>query len=224
MSNSKIIIAPSIISADFSCLGEDVERIEKAGADAIHVDIMDGHFVPNLTIGPGVLCAIRKKTKLFLDVHLMMYNPYDYVENFVRSGASSITFHSEATESIMETIEFIRTCNCKVGLAFNPDTSVEFIPQFLPHVDQILLMSVKPGFSGQAFIPDSLEKIARVKEMIDSYQEFSKETRRVRLQVDGGIDEKTAKEAIKAGADSLVSGSFLLKQKDLKAAINSLKS
>lgn len=219
-----IEIAPSIISADLSCLADEVKRIEEAGADAIHIDVMDGHFVPNITIGPSVLCAVRRHTKLFLDVHLMIYNPYDYVEKFVQSGANSITFHFEATESVMDTIEFIRTCNCEVGLAINPDTSLELIEPYMAHIDRLLIMSVNPGFSGQSFIEESLEKVKHAKFLIEQCHKLSDKKTPLRLQVDGGVNDKTAKELLDLGADSLVSGSFLLSQKDLKGAISNLKS
>src|SRR5271169_1532796 len=145
----EIKIAPSILAGDFGCLAAEAKRAEEAGADALHVDIMDGHFVPNLSLGPKAVAAINKSTKLFLDVHLMIYNPFDYVERFVEAGADRVVFHFESTEDVDETLEYIRKCGVKSGLAFCPETSHEMIPKYADKCDLILLMTVHPGFGGQ---------------------------------------------------------------------------
>ncbi len=154
-----ILVEPSILSADFGNLADEAKRAEDAGADALHVDIMDGHFVPNLTFGPRAVAAINRSTSLFLDVHLMIYNPYDYVERFVEAGADRITFHLEATEDVEDTLNYIRRCGIEAGLAFCPETSESLIPKYLDKCDMILLMTVSPGFGGQSFLPDVLEKV-----------------------------------------------------------------
>jgi ribulose-phosphate 3-epimerase len=150
--NNKIFIAPSIFAADFGCLAAEAQRIEQAGADCIHVDIMDGHFVPNLTLGPRALAAINRATDLFLDVHIMVYNPEEYLESLVKAGADRITFHFEATEDVEDVLKYIRKCNIQAGLAFRPETSAEFIPKYVTLCDLILLMTVSPGFGGQEFM------------------------------------------------------------------------
>lgn len=212
-----IKIEPSIFAADFGKLAEEAKRCELAGADAIHVDLMDGHFVPNLTLGPKALAALNRATDLFLDVHIMVYNPYDYVERLVESGADQITFHFEATEDIEDTINYIRTCNCKVGLAFRPETSESLIVKYLDKVDTILIMSVNPGFGGQAFMPEAVERIRFVKELCEKFDQ------KVEIQVDGGIDLETGKLCIEAGANNLVAGTFLFKAPDMAKAIEDLR-
>lgn len=211
-------ICPSILSGDFGRLADEAKRLELAGADAIHVDIMDGHFVPNLTLGPKALAAIRRATKLFLDVHIMVYNPYDYIETLVASGADRITFHFEATEDVDDTIDFIRKCGKKVGLAFRPETSFSMIPKYLNKCDLILLMTVSPGFGGQAFMPKVLEKVKMTREFCKKYGAL------VDIQVDGGINLETGKACAEAGANVLVSGDYLFKQPDMKKAIEGLRN
>ena len=196
-------IFPSILSGDFGRIADEAKRAEDAGADGLHLDIMDGHFVPNLTFGPKVVAAINRATKLFLDVHLMMYNPYEYVERFVESGADGVTFHFEATEEVHDTLAYIRKCGVKNGLAFNPETSQEMVQKFLAHADMILLMSVNPGFGGQEFMSKVLKKIEYTRALA---QEVGVN---IDIQVDGGINAETGARCVKAGANILVAGHYL---------------
>lgn len=218
MNHQKLAIHPSILSADFGNLAAEAKALEEAGADAIHVDIMDGHFVPNLTLGPKAVAAIRKATKLPLDVHLMIYQPFDYVETFIHSGADHITFHLEATEDIEDTLKFIRTCGKTAGLSIRPETPVSMVFPFLPLCDLILLMTVNPGFGGQAFMPEVLDKVEELKAFCDD-QKLG-----IDIQVDGGIDAKTAPLCKVKGANVLVSGNYLYQQPSLKEGILSLKA
>lgn len=217
MKKKSIQIAPSILSADFGALAQEAKRAEEAGADALHVDIMDGHFVPNLTLGPKAVAALKKASSLFLDVHLMIYHPFEYVERFAQAGANRITIHFEATESVADTLNYIRKCGVKAGLAFSPETSHEMIPNYLDRCDMVLLMTVEPGFGGQKFIPEVLEKITFTKAACIKRQLS------VDIQVDGGIDPETAKQCVDAGANVLVSGSYLYQEKDLKERISTLR-
>ena len=213
----KIKVAVSILSADFANLKDDIKKIEISKADSIHIDIMDGHFVPNITMGPKMVAAINRSTDLFLDVHLMIYNPFDYIDKFIESGADLITFHTEATEDVEDTIQFIKKCGKKVGLSINPKTSFSMVEKFLDHIDLVLFMSVNPGFGGQKFIPSVLDKIKSAKKLkADLKLNFD-------IQVDGGINDQTAKDCIKAGANYLVSGTYLFSQKDMTKAVQSLK-
>lgn len=216
----QIQIAPSILSGDFGRLAEEAKRIEEAGADCIHFDIMDGHFVPNLTLGPDALAAINRATDLFLDVHVMIYNPYDFIERLVESGADRITFHFEATEDVEDTLAFIQTCNIQAGLAFRPETSAEFVPKFLPLCDLVLLMTVPPGFGGQSFHHEVLEKIRFVREMTEKL----KRKTIFPIEVDGGIDDETAPLCVEAGANVLVSGNYLFKEVDMAEGIQKLRA
>ncbi|MBA3816088.1 MAG: ribulose-phosphate 3-epimerase [Parachlamydiaceae bacterium] len=234
MKKSHLKIAPSILSGDFAHLAEEAKRIENSGADSLHIDVMDGLFVPNLTIGPQVVAAINRSTDMFLDVHLMMYNPYDYVERFVEAGADRITFHFEATEDVEETLAYIRRCNAKAGLAFCPETSMSMVPKYLDKCDMILLMTVHPGFGGQAFMPEVLEKVQFVRGVCDQLNireggitpqpgKGQGELPPFDIQVDGGIDLITAGQCVEAGANILVSGTYFFKAPDMKVAVKEMR-
>ncbi len=193
-------IAPSILSADFASLGEEVRAVDRAGADYIHIDVMDGHFVPNITIGPGVVKALRSKSKKPFDVHLMISPVDPYIEGFVDAGADIITVHPEAGPHVHRTIQEIKRLGVKAGVSINPATPVETALAVLGDIDLVLVMSVNPGFGGQKFIPSTLDKIRALREAIDV------SGRDIDLEIDGGIDPVTAKKAIAAGADVLVAG------------------
>ena len=210
-------IAPSILSADFAKLGEEVAAVDRGGADWIHVDVMDGHFVPNITIGPLVVKAIRPITNLPLDVHLMIENPDLYIEEFVKAGADYITVHVEACRHLHRTVHYIKSFGVKAGVVLNPATPVESIQHIIADVDMVLLMSVNPGFGGQKFIPEVLPKIRKVKEMA------VEKGVAIDIEIDGGVNSDTAKLCIEAGATVLVAGSAVYNQEDREKAIAALR-
>ena len=214
---SEIIVSPSILSADFANLQKDIELVANAGAQWIHIDVMDGHFVPNITIGAPVVKSIRKITNLVLDVHLMIENPDKYIDDFIKAGADIITFHYEAvTENkILPIIEKIKNSGVKVGLSIKPKTSPQVIEKYLDNIDMVLIMTVEPGFGGQSFMQDCAEKILYIKDKSNNKDLI--------MQVDGGINDKTAKICKDYGATSLVAGSYVYNSKDIDLAISSLK-
>jgi ribulose-phosphate 3-epimerase len=210
-------IAPSILSADFSLLGREVKDVEKAGADYIHIDVMDGHFVPNITIGPLIVEAIRPVTSLHFDVHLMIENPENYIQNFVHAGADYISVHVEACKHLHRTIHQIKETGVRAGVVLNPATPVEMIRDVLTDVDLVLLMTVNPGFGGQKFIPNVLKKIEKVRRWRDE------QNLHFEIEVDGGINAETAKLCVAAGADVLVAGSYIFNNKDRRESIESIR-
>ena len=207
-------IAPSILSSDFSRLGEEIQAVIDAGADWLHIDVMDGHFVPNITLGPPVVASLRAHCTVPMDVHLMIEHPEDYVADFANAGADIITFHAEATNHPLRLIDQIKNLGCQAGVVLNPGTSEEAIEFLADQLDLVLLMTVNPGFGGQAFIPDMVRKIQNVRAMMGDRD----------VEVDGGIDDKTAATVIEAGANVLVAGSYVFKNDSYLGAIESLKA
>ena len=217
---SLIKISPSILSADFSKLGTEIQDLEKANADLIHIDVMDGHFVPNITIGPEVISKLRKYTSLPFDVHLMISPVHNFIKEFAEAGADIITIHPEATNNLVESIKKIKSYNKKAGISLNPKTSVEKVLPVLNLIDLVLIMSVNPGFGGQKFMKETLEKVKILRKEIDSKK------LKVQIEIDGGINFENSKMAIDAGVDILVSGTTIFKENggNLKKNIQLLKT
>ena len=213
---ASIKISPSILSADFSKLGSEIQNLEKAMADLIHIDVMDGHFVPNITIGPDVVKSLRKYTKKIFDVHLMIDPVKKYIPEFIDAGSDIITIHQEISENIIDCINIIKKNNVKAGLCVKPKTSIKSIEKYLDYIDLVLIMTVEPGFGGQKFMGNQVKKITEIKKMIGS--------RNIEIEVDGGINLKNAKIVKDAGANVLVSGSTIFSSDDYETIISDLKS
>ena len=214
--SSEIKIAPSILSANFSILGEEIKKLDESDCDYVHIDVMDGHFVPNITIGPDIVKSIRHITKKEFDVHLMINPVQTFLDSFIKAGADIITIHHEISDNVIECLKKIRKKNLRAGISIKPNTSSNSIIKYLDYVDLILVMTVEPGFGGQRFLDSQLKKISEIKKIIGS--------RNIELEVDGGITFETAKKAIKAGANVLVSGSTIFKGKNYQEKIIKLKT
>lgn len=212
----KVIVSPSILSSDFANLGRDIRMIEKAGADWVHIDVMDGHFVPNISIGIPVVKSIRKVTKLPFDVHLMIENPKKYIKAFADAGADIITFHFEAVErkDVVAIADYIKSLGLKAGISIKPKTNVEEIIEYIGYFDLILIMTVEPGFGGQQFIPECAQKISILRQFADE---------KLIIQVDGGINSQTARVCTRLGANSLVAGNYIFNAENIEEAIKSLR-
>ena len=211
------IIAPSILSADFSRLGEEIKAVESAGADWIHADIMDGHFVPNITFGPMIVESVRRVTSLPIDVHLMIENPNDYIPAFAEAGASLISVQAEASIHLNRSVQLIRECGARPGVVLNPATPVQILEWIIDHVDYVLIMSVNPGFGGQAFIKNSLEKVRALRQLIQQ------KNLKTLIEIDGGVNEETITDIAAAGVDVFVAGSAIFGSRDYQTTINAFR-
>ena len=213
-----MLISPSILASDFSRLAEEVKSIENAGADLVHIDVMDGMFVPNITLGAPVVSCLKGKTSLPFDVHLMIEEPVRYIDDFVKAGADIITFHIEAAKDVKATIEKIKEAGCKPAISIKPNTPADVVFPYLDELYMVLVMTVEPGFGGQSFMRETMPKVRAIRD------EATKRGLDLRIQVDGGIDDKTVSEATENGADVLVAGSYVFKAADRKAAIEKLRN